>query len=85
MIEKASGQVAYAVVSFGGSGEESHIVPWAKLKYDMSFGAYRTDLTEAELRGAPRHARGEGTDWPSPEQEDELHAYFRIPPEWRAL
>ena len=29
------------------------------------------------------HARGEGSDWPSAEQEDELHAYFRIPPDWR--
>lgn len=88
MIDKVSGQVVYAIVSFGGffrPGEESYIVPWAKLRYDKGVGGYRTDITEAELRGAPQHARGEGSDWPSAEQEDELHAYFRIPPDWRAL
>jgi hypothetical protein len=42
MIEKISGRVAYAVMSFGGflgMGEEEH------LAYDTSLGGYRTDIT----------------------------------------
>jgi sporulation protein YlmC with PRC-barrel domain len=34
MIEKLSGRVAYAVMSFGGSlglGSEEHAIPWSKL------------------------------------------------------
>lgn len=88
MIGKLDGQVAYAVVSFGGlfgPGADSHIVPWSKLRYDTRLGGYRTDLTEAELSAAPAHARGEGHDWPSPQQEDELQAYFRIRPDGRAF
>lgn len=88
MIEKASGQVAYAVVAFGGllgMGEEAYVVPWAKLKYDTSLGGYLTDITERDLRDAPSSARSEGGESPSSEQEDELHTYFRIPPDFRAI
>jgi PRC-barrel domain len=54
MIEKISGKVAYAVMSFGGFlglGEEEHAIPWNKLEYDTSLGGYRTDITEQQLRG----------------------------------
>ena len=39
MIEKISGHVAYAVMSFGGflgMGSEEHTIPWSKLTYDAS-------------------------------------------------
>jgi sporulation protein YlmC with PRC-barrel domain len=62
MIEKLSGQVAYAVLSlktqtygaFVGMGEEEHTIPWSKLTYDMNLDGYRIDLTEEQLRGASR-------------------------------
>ena len=60
MIEKVSGRVAYAVMSFGGFlglGAEEHAVPWKKLTYDTSLGGYRTDITEQQLRGAPASFR----------------------------
>ena len=56
MIEKLSGRVAYAVMSFGGflgMGSEEHTIPWSKLTYDTNLGGYRTDITEDQLRGAP--------------------------------
>src|SRR5712672_3162674 len=49
MIEKISGRVAYAVMSFGGflgMGTEEHAMPWNKLTYDTNLGGYRTDITE---------------------------------------
>ena len=55
MIEKLSGRVAYAVMSFGGflgMGEQEHTVPWNALHYDTSLGGFRTDITEEQLRGA---------------------------------
>ena len=51
MIEKISGGVAYAVMSFGGflgMGTEEHAVPWNKLTYDTNLGGYRTDITEQQ-------------------------------------
>jgi PRC-barrel domain protein len=46
MIEKLSGRVAYAVMSFGGflgMGSEEHTIPWSKLTYDTlaRIGWYR--------------------------------------------
>jgi hypothetical protein len=41
MIEKTSGGVVYAVMSFGvflGMGNEEHTIPWNKLNYDNSLG-----------------------------------------------
>ena len=56
MIDKLSGRVAYAVMSFGGFlgiGAEEHAIPWGKLKYDTSLSGYRTDITVDELQRAP--------------------------------
>ena len=62
MIEKISGHVAYAVMSFGGflgMGSNEHTIPWSKLTYDTSLGGYRTDITESQLRDAPAFSRGQ--------------------------
>ena len=80
MIEKVSGRVAYAVMSFGGFlglGEDEHAIPWGKLTYDTRLGGYRTDITEAQLRGAPSFARDRNYDWTERSRERELHDYWR--------
>ena len=86
MIDRVSGQVAYVVVAFAFAGlsDDSYPIPWAKLRYDTGLGGYRTDVTEAELHGAPRFREGEGEQL-GRDQEDELDAYFRIPPDIRAV
>jgi sporulation protein YlmC with PRC-barrel domain len=56
MIDKMSGRVSYAVMSFGGFlglGHSHYPVPWATLKYDTSLDGYVTGITEAQLRDAP--------------------------------
>ena len=57
MIDKRSGQVAYAVLRFGGFlgiGGDYYPIPWASLNYDTSLGGYRTNITEQQL-GAPKY------------------------------
>src|SRR2546427_10616730 len=66
MIDKLSGNVAYAVLAFGGFlgvGQKHTPVPWARLTYDRTLGAYRLDLSEDELRRAPSFPAGEDFDW----------------------
>ena len=44
MIDKISGKVSYAVLSFGGFlgiGDDHYPLPWQSLKYDTSLGGYR--------------------------------------------
>ena len=86
MIEKISGKVAYAVMSFGGflgMGEDEHTIPWSKLTYDTSLGGYRTDITEEQLRGAPTFYRDrDDYDWSERDRERELHDYWKMPYYW---
>jgi hypothetical protein len=85
MIEKISGRVAYAVMSFGGflgMGAEEHAVPWNKLTYDTSLGGYRTDITEQQLRAAPAFSRDRSFDWNDRAREEELHQYYGVRPYW---
>lgn len=56
MVDKVSGQVAYAVLSFGGFlgiGESYHPVPWRALTYDVGLGGYVIDIDPKTLAGAP--------------------------------
>tara|TARA_R110002049_G_scaffold44333_3_gene129812 strand:- start:48125 stop:48481 length:357 start_codon:yes stop_codon:yes gene_type:complete len=59
MIDKKSGNVAYAVMGFGGFlglGEEHYPVPWNALRYDVDRDGFVTNIDEATVKGAPdRH------------------------------
>ena len=62
MIEKRSGKVAYAVMSFGGFlgiGERYHPLPWRTLDYDTTKGGFVVDVTRSQLENAPHYARAE--------------------------
>jgi hypothetical protein len=87
MIDKLSGSVAYAVLSFGGFlgvGQKHAPIPWARLTYDRTLGAYHLDLTDEELSRAPSVAAGQEFDWGDRSREVEIHNYYRVPPYWGA-
>ena len=45
MIEKVSGRVSYAVLSFGGFlgiGDDFYPLPWPSLKYNVELSGYQT-------------------------------------------
>ncbi|ACL56144.1 PRC-barrel domain protein [Methylobacterium nodulans ORS 2060] len=87
MIEKKSGRVAYAVMSFGGFlglGEGYYTVPWGALRFNPELDAYELDLTEEQLRNAPQRT-AEGQD-PSFDRawEEHVHRYYNAHPYWMA-
>jgi len=85
MIEKVSGRISYAVMSFGGflgMGKEEYTIPWNKLEYDTSLGGYRTDITEEQLKGAPTFYRDRDYDWSDRARERELHDYWNASYYW---
>src|ERR671919_3174635 len=62
MVDKISGQVAYAVMSFGGFlgiGENYHPLPWRALTYDTRLGGYVVSVDKDGLAGAPRYGADE--------------------------
>lgn len=82
MIDKISGKVAYAVVSFGGflgMGEDYYPMPWPNLKYDTSVGGYRAAITEDKLKGAPRFNRNTEWDWSDRAKDESVYNYYGTP------
>jgi hypothetical protein len=87
MIDKISGKVAYAVLSFGGFlgiGEDYYPVPWVTLKYDTNLGGYLVNLTTDQLEKAPKYSRT--TDWSwNRENDQRVYDYYNTPPYWALL
>jgi len=84
MLDKVSGKVAYAVLSFGGfmgMGEEYYPVPWSTLKYDTSLGGYRVNLTKDKLEKAPKYSSSTGWNW-NRENDRRVYDYYRASPYW---
>jgi hypothetical protein len=85
MIDKHTGKVAYAVMSFGGFlgiGERYHPLPWSTLTYDPNAGAYVVDLDKRTLEGAPAYDRGETVNWEDRAWGQRVHDYYNVPPYW---
>ena len=85
MIDKMSGKVAYAIMSFGGFlgiGERYHPLPWNTLKYDTRQGGYVVGLTRQQLEGAPTYARTETPAWGDRAYEKSIHDYYGTAPYW---
>ena len=81
MIDKRSGHVAYAVLSFGGLlgiGTDYYPLPWAALSYDTSLGGYRTTITEQQFKGAPKY-QGDTWDWEDYERRRNVRDYYNTP------
>ena len=79
MVDKRSGQVAYAVLSFGGflgMGSSFHPLPWKQLTYEPAQGGYVVDLTKEQLEGAPSYAASEAPLWDDPTWGRGINDYY---------
>lgn len=79
MVNKRSGQVAYAVMSFGGFlgvGADYHPLPWNQLTYDTSLGGYIVDLTREQLEGAPTYSTSNTPTWEDPAYTRRIDDYY---------
>jgi hypothetical protein len=81
MIDKMSGKVSYAVLSFGGFlgvGDDHYPLPWQSLKYDTNLGGYRTGITETQLKGAPKYGNDNAWNWSDPARTRSVNDYYGI-------
>ena len=85
MIDKQTGKVAYAMMSFGGFlglGEKYHPLPWSMLKFDTSKGGYLVNLDKRTLEGAPMYAQNDTINWEDEAWGKKVHDYYGVPPYW---
>jgi hypothetical protein len=74
MIDKKSGRVSYAVLSFGGIlgiGDDHYPLPWQSLKYDTQLGGYRTGITESQLND-------NAWNWGDPASAASINSYYGV-------
>ena len=79
MIDKLSGKVSYAVLSFGGFlgiGDDYYPLPWQSLKYDTNLGGYVTGITEAQLQNAPKYNNDNSWNWSDPARTRAVNEYY---------
>jgi sporulation protein YlmC with PRC-barrel domain len=56
MIDEKSGNIAYAILSFGGFlgiGTRYHHLPWSMLRHDSNLGGYVVDVGRRQLKDIP--------------------------------
>jgi hypothetical protein len=83
MIDKYSGQVAYAVMSFGGflgMGESYHPLPWRTLTYDTRKGGYVVDIDRRRLETAPSYTSSTTPNWSDRTYGHRVDDFYGVPP-----
>src|SRR5215468_259363 len=87
VIDRASGRIAYAVVSFGGflgMGEKLFAVPWGAFSQKADKDTFVLAVDKERLKNAPGF---DAHNWPqmaSREWVTSLYAYYNVPPYWTA-
>lgn len=85
MLDVLSGQIAYAVLSFGGflgMGDKLFALPWQALKLDTDNERFILDVDKERLRNAPGFDKNH---WPSMadlQWAADIHSYYNYPPYW---
>ena len=82
MIDKKSGSVSYAVLSFGGFlgiGNDHYPLPWQSLKYDTALGGYRTGIHRAAAEGRAEIRQRRQLELGQPARTRAVSDYYGIP------
>ena len=85
MIEKRTGKVAYALLSFGGFlgiAGRVHPIPWDMLTYDVDFDAYMVDIDHDQLKNAPTLTLDEADRPLDRAYDEEVAGYYGRLPWW---
>ncbi len=81
MLNKRSGKVAYAVMSFGGFlgiGERYHPLPWDVLTFDEAKGGYNIQHSADDMRKAPNYSRHEVDSFGGDHRSREVDSYYGV-------
>jgi hypothetical protein len=82
MIDKISGRVSYAVLSFGGFlgiGDDHYPLPWQSLKYDTNLEGYVTGITQKQLEDAPKYGNDNSWNWSDTARARAVNDYYGVP------
>ncbi|UTY58343.1 PRC-barrel domain-containing protein [Massilia sp. erpn] len=79
MLDMQTGQIAYAVLSFGGwlgMGDKLFAVPWQSLQLDTVNKRFLLDIDKESLRNAPGFDKDRWPDMASAEFGTQVHDFY---------
>ena len=79
MVDKYTGRVAYAIMTFGGTmgvGTSYFPLPWPLLDYDVQKDGYALDITKEQLANAPKFEATKEPEF-SPEYRRQILVHYR--------
>ena len=79
MLDMQTGQIAYAVLSFGGVlglGDKLFAVPWQALQLDTVNKRFVLDCSKEKLESAPGFDKDRWPDMASPEFGTQIHNFY---------
>jgi hypothetical protein len=79
MIDMARGQIAYAVLSFGGMmgmGDKLFAVPWQSLELDTNNKRFILDASKDHLKSAPGFDKDSWPDMASADFGSQIHSFY---------
>ena len=83
MLDMRSGNVGYAVLSFGGFlgvGEKLFAVPWNALKLDTEHKRFVLKVPKDQLKDAPGFDKDHWPDMADPSWVKGIHSYYGTRP-----
>jgi len=85
MIDKVTGQIAYAILSFGvflGIGADHYPIPWSMLTYNEKPDGFQVDITEEELKNAPKIEPDENWEQTTRTRNQDVYDYWEVRYYW---
>src|ERR1700745_1829722 len=82
MLDKASNNIMFAVVGFGGFlgvAEKYHPLPWSALEFDQDENAYVVNFTKEQLQAAPAASLAELTRGDGQQFRERTYTYYKEP------
>jgi len=79
MVDKYTGRVAYAIMTFGGTmgfGNSFFPLPWPLLEYDVARDGYAIGITKQQLANAPRFEENAPVEF-TPDYRRKLILFYR--------
>lgn len=85
LLDKNDGNVAYALISFGGflgMRNSYHPIPWPVLRYDTRVGGYGVNLSNEQLEAAPSFTTENAPNWNDRAYDKRVYNYYNTNRYW---
>lgn len=85
IIDKTTGNVCYAVLSFGGflgMGNKLFALPWNAIKYDNFNDKFILNISKEKLENAPGFDKNNWPNWSNREWATSIYDYYGTAPYW---